>query len=403
MKKFTLSLLSLLAAATSLTTSPALADDLRIAATMQRCSTNEECTLVTNSCQDNCGFVPVHKENLPALQGQYQARCGKTMEANPSCNLTPPIAAACVNARCTIDYAYANNASAGDYQSGTYAVPEAPVPSNVPADAYKDIDDKHGFTAYNLPQDKVREGTVGTLHTTIYVPPSAPVSGGSYVPVAPQAVTAPVLPPATVPVPVPAPAVAAPAIPAPAVDAATGYAPAIPAPAVHTQVPVAPPAPTAVVPPVPAYVPQALPGDIPAMTPSAPNQLPPTEYSPEAAAPAAPVAVPTQPYQYVAPETIVEAPPAPALPYVPVAPPGSQPIPPSDLKPLPTFVPPAGDTIPVNPEDPGAPPPKGSGLILKDGKLGVATATTVQKSDKGKSFTAQPPGDTKAQKLGSFN
>ena len=179
MKKITLSLLTLLSAGF---TFPAQAGELMIAATMQRCTTNEDCSLVTNSCQDNCGFVPVNKTNLTVLQNQYQSRCGKPMEANPVCNMNPPISATCVNSRCTIDYAYANNASAGDYQSGAYAVPEAPATNKVQGD-YSKVDDRHGFTAYDLPQNEVKENTVGTLHTTVYVPPSAPVSGGSYVPV----------------------------------------------------------------------------------------------------------------------------------------------------------------------------------------------------------------------------
>lgn len=385
MKKFTLSLLSLLAFTAGLTTTAAHAEDVRVAAAMQRCSTNEECALVTNSCQDNCGFVPIHKENLVALQGQYQARCGKPMEANPTCNINPPIAAACVNARCTIDYAYANNSSAADYQAGAYAVPEAPVPSKVPAEAYKGIDDKHGFTAYNLPQNEVREGTVGTLHTTVYVPPSSPVSGGNYVPVTPGVATPP--PTAATPVPATTPVVP-PTIPPAAIPSNTTYAtPPTIAPTPHYQAPAAP-----------AYVPPVAPTNVPHMTPSVPNQLPPgyVDTTTGAAAPA----VPTQPYEYVAPETIVTAPPVPTPPPVPVAPPGSKPIPPSDLKPVESLVTPAGGTVPVNPEDPGAPPPEGSSIILKDGKLGVSTTTT---SGKTKSFTAEPQSDTQSKKLGSFN
>lgn len=384
MKKFAFSLLSLSVFTASLvTTTAAYAEDVRVAAAMQRCTTNEECTLVTNSCQDNCGFVPIHKENLGALQSQYQARCGKPMEANPTCNLNPPIAAACVNARCTIDYAYANNSSPADYQSGAYAVPEAPVPSQIPAEPYKNLDDRHGFTAYDLPQDKVREGTVGTLNTTIYVPPASPVSGGNYVPVNPAAATtaAPAVPPsipqaampteathATPPMPVPAP---------------TDYAPATTTPA------------------APSIVPPAPPQAVPHMTPSVPNQLPPgyIDAGTDASVPAAP----SQPYEYVAPDAMPTGPVIPSIgaPGVPVAPPGSKPIPPSDLKPAPSLVPQAGGTVPVNPEDPGAPPPEGSSIMLKDGKLGVSG--TVAATDKAKSFKAAPKSEEQTQKTGSFN
>lgn len=390
MKKITFSFLSLLATGI-IAVSPAFAEDIRVAATMQRCTTNEECTLVTNSCQDNCGFVPVHKSNLAALQGQYQNRCGKPMEANPTCNMNPPISAACVNSRCTIDYAYANHGGAGDYQSGAYAVPEAPTPSKVQGD-YSKINDRHGFTAYDLPQNEVKESTVGTLHTTVYVPPSAPVSGGNYVPVTPNAaVQAPAVAPQTY-VPAPAPSLPPAATPTNTTHATPPTATAVPY--TPPQVPASPAAPT-LVPPVPP----SMPSDIPAMTPSLPNQQPP-EVAPAATAPV-PRAPTQQPYEYVAPETIVTAPPVPTPPPVPVAPPGSTPIPPSDLQPVPTFVPPPGGTIPVNPEDPGAPPPEGSKVMLKDGKLGVTNADVATVTEK--DFSAKPRSETKTKKLGSFN
>lgn len=378
MKKMTLSLLTLLVAGFAL---PANAGELMVAATMQRCTTNEECMLVTNSCKDNCGFVPVNKSNMLVLQNQYQTRCGKPMEANPTCNMNPPISAACVNARCTIGYAYQNNASAGDYQSGAYAVPEAPEANKVKGD-YSKINDRRGFTAYDLPQNEVKENTVGTLNSTVYVPPAAPVSGGSYVPVTGSAPVAPAVPPAAVPTnnsyatpmdvvpaaPVPTPP------PAPVYPAPTAAAPAVPA--------------------TPELVPPVAPTSynaVPPMTPSLPNQQIPT--APEAAV-AAP-AVPATPYQYVAPETVVTAPQPPAPMPVPVAPPGSKPIPPSDLKPVERSIPSAGGTIPVNPEDPGAPPPEGTKVILKGSEM--ETVST-------KAFGATAPkSEAKAAKVGSYN
>lgn len=382
MKKITLSLTILLVAGFAL---PTAASELMVAGAMQRCTTNEDCTLVTNSCKDNCGFVPVNKTNLQILQNQYQTRCGKPMEANPTCNMNPPISAACVNARCTIGYAYQNNASAGDYQSGAYAVPEAPVESKVKGD-YSKINDRHGFTAYDLPQNEVRANTVGTIHSTVYVPPSAPVSGGSYVPVTGAApvppAPAPSVPPAAVPTntsyATPTDVVPAASVPTPP------PAPVYPAPEAAAAVAPAAPATPELVPPVaPTY------NAVPSMTPSVPNTPPPG--SPEAAA--AP-AVPATPYQYVAPETVVTAPQPPAPTPVPVAPPGSKPIPPSDLKPVESSVPPPGGTIPVNPEDPGAPPPEGTKVILKGSQM--ETVST-------KAFGAKPQSDAKTAKVGSYN
>jgi hypothetical protein len=360
-------------------TAPAFAhaaSDLMVAATMQRCVSNEDCQLVTNSCADNCGFVPINKTNLPALQQLYQTRCGKPMDANPSCTMNPPINAACINSRCTIDYPFANNAGAKDYQSGAYGVPEAAVPNKVPGD-YSKVNDRKGFTAYDLPQANVKENTVGTIVDKVYVPPTAPVTGGNYVPVDS---TSPVTPPpqnAAAPIPSPVP----PPVPAPSVAA--------------TPAPTPPPAAAGNIPPV--AVPRAgTYATVPEMKPSTPNQLPPQAVAP-AAAPA-PEQNAAQ-YQYVPAQTpptlpapgLPRAPVAPATaataatatpsvpsvgaPGVPQAPAGSIPIPPSDLKPAPTFVPPPGTAIPVSPEDPGAPPPAGTVLQMKEAPDGSPGAT----------------------------
>lgn len=363
------------------------ASDMMVAATMQRCATNEDCQLVTNSCNDNCGFVPINKANLGALQQLYQTRCGKPMEANPSCNMNPPINAACINARCTIDYAYANNAGAKDYQSGAYGVPEAPVPNKVPGD-YSNVDDRHGFSAYDLPGTDVKQNTVGTIVDKVYVPPSAPVSGGNYVPVTPGTVPSV---PATAPVP---------STPMVAPSPSGAYVPAAPAPAAVA--PTLPPAAAAPV-PAPANIPPvAMPraesySTVPQMVPSAPNQMPPqpvpaaprgpAEYVPAQTPPTLPA--PGLPSAAVDPASpaAAQATATPAVPSVgatgvPQAPAGSVPIPPSDLKPAPTFVPPPGTASPVSPEDPGAPPPAGTVLQMKEGPDGSpgATVGTAKKS-----------------------
>ncbi|HEU4838728.1 MAG TPA: hypothetical protein VFS88_04870 [Micavibrio sp.] len=388
MKKIVFSVLTAVSAAFTI---PAYAADIMVASTMQRCTTNEECALVTNSCQDNCGYVPVNRANLPALETLYQSRCNKAMSANPTCNMNPPISAACINARCTIDYAYANNAGAKDYQSGAYPVPEAPVPSKVPAGAYSNVNDRDGhFTAYDLPQNKVRQDTVGQIVDKVYVPPSAPVSGGNYVPVTGTAPSA--TPPAA---PVAAPATPAYAPGTNAAPPAQQPPPAIPPVAVPTNKSYATP-----------------PSAVPAMTPSKPNQLPPgTSPAPTPAPVAAPLptAPVTQPEAYVPAPTqpTIPAPglpPAPGVksstapavpavgaPGVPQAPAGSVPIPPSDLKPAPTFVPPPGTPVPVGPEDPGAPPPKGTTMLmpLPNGETAVIGGTA--KVETKKTFTAAKP------------
>lgn len=377
MKKFTF---TILAAFTAVLTAPAFAADVMVASSMQRCTTNEECKLVTNSCADNCGFVPVNTTNLPAIEALYQTRCGKPMSANPQCNMNPPISAACINARCTIDYAYANNAGAKDYQSGAYPVPEAAVPSQVQGD-YSNVNDRTGnFTAYDLPQGAVKQETVGQIVDKVYVPPSAPVSGGNYVPVTGAAPAAPPVAPA----PAPAPQATAPA-PAPA---------SIPPVAVPT-------AKSHATPPVVTSP------SVPAMTPSAPNQLPPAAPVPPPAPVAAPQAyvpaptVPTVPAPGLPPAPRAPdaaAVPAIGAPGVPQAPAGSTPIPPSDLKPAPTFVPPAGTAVPVAPEDPGAPPPAGTTMIMPLPNGETATVGDATRNGSKKSFTAE-----KAKKAPAYN
>lgn len=386
MKKFTFSVLALIAAAFA---APALASDVMVASTMQRCTTNEECALVTNSCKDNCGFVPVNRASLTAIETLYQTRCNKPMSANPTCNMNPPISAACINARCTIDYAYANNAGAKDYQAGAYPVPEAPVESKVPAGSYANVNDRDGhFTAYDLPQGEVKQDSVGTITTKVYVPPSAPVSGGNYVPVTgsvPSAPATPQIPPSIAPAVIPPVPSAAPAVvPPQAVPSAHTYA--------------TPPVTTS---------------GIPAMVPSKPNQLPP-EVAPvipsaPIATPQAYVPAPTQPTLPApglppAPSVAVNAPAVPAVgaPGVPQAPAGSIPIPPSDLKPAPTFVPPAGTAVPVAPEDPGAPPPEGTTMLMPLPNGGTAViGGDESKADTSKSFNTST--SAKKKKGESYN
>lgn len=328
--------------------------DLMVAATMQRCAATEECTLVSNNCTDNCGFIPVNKSSLPVLEQNYQARCNKPSSSNPPCTMNPPMAAACINGRCTIDYAYINNGDKNDYKSGAFGVPPAAVPSQVKGDYSKVNDRKGSFSAYDLPQQDVREGTIGELHTTVYTPPSAPVSGGKYVPVGSQ--QQPQHAPAA-PASVAAPTLAPVQPQAQAVTKSQGSSLVItPAAPQAAAAPVLAPIPAAGANPAPAAV-IAPPSNVPAMTPSRPYKQ------------AAPQ-VPSAPVEYVVPETnaapaaVVAPIPSVGATGAPRAPAGSVPIPPSDLKPAPTFVPPPGTAIPVGPNDPGAPPPAGTFIQL---------------------------------------
>lgn len=346
--------------------SQAMASDLIVASAMQRCTTNEECTLVTNSCADNCGFVPVNKLNLQSLQGTYQQRCGKPMEANPSCNMNPPISAACINSRCTIDYAYQNNADAKDYKPGAYPVPQQAVPSKVPATAAP-ANDRQGFTAYDLPQDAVRQESMGEIK--VYVPPSAPVSGGNYVPVGAAAPTAPV---------VQQPAIAPPVAPPIAPQAPTQQTYATPPQIVPAQSPVGEPRP-----PQTDFMPDSQPRRVP---PTAVKEAQPIP-QPTATTTPAQIATPSDPIPSSAPDTIKEPRVPDDAPIVraPSAVTGNPdaPVPPSDFKEH-RLAPPPGATIPVGADDPGALPPPNVSLqppledVLKQTEKTFSTKTVKQ-------------------------
>jgi hypothetical protein len=351
----------------SLLPQAAAASDLMVPTATQRCETNADCTLVTNSCSDNCAFAPINKQNVPTLNAAYEQRCGKTVEANIPCTMNPPMSAACINSRCTIDAAYKEGASAQDYQSGAFPVPEQAVPSKVPA-TVAPTDDRQGYTAYQIPnQEAVREGSLGQIK--IYVPSDAPVSGGNYVPVA-----------SAIPTPVAAPAKAAPA-PAPkAVEPQQKVPAPTPAPQAPTPAPVAekPAVPT----PSPVTVPQEIVDAPPMPTPLTPAEATNAATQPVPAPTVKPVPAPAPvPTATTTPSTAatsanpIPSSANPALPEPRV--PDSQellrgvspdtgnpnaPIPPSEFKSQ-TFVPPPGSTIEVAPEDPGAKPPAGTTLL----------------------------------------
>jgi len=338
MNKFNFSIFMVFMVGTAL---PAFANDVMVASAMQRCTTNQECQLVSNSCNDNCAFVPINTGNLAAVQSMYQSRCGKAMTANPQCTTNPPMAPACINARCTIDYPYANHAGPKDYQSGAYPVPQKAEPSKVQGD-YTGVNDKTGkFSAYNLPQGAVKQDTMGQLTTTIYVPPSAPVSGANYIPVVPPA-----------------------AVPAPRANAT-------------------PPVVTQGAPVYPAQQPvQQQPQPAPVAAPQSGQVYVPAPTQPTVPAPGLPPAPQAQTPRSPGPAPVAAV----GAPGVPQAPPGATPIPPSDLKPAPTFVPPPGTAVKVAPDDPGAPPPAGTLVSMPTEDGGVVTVGDTKAKAAQKSF-----------------
>lgn len=141
---------------------PAFAADLMVPAAMQRCTSDAECTMVSNSCNNVCADLPVNSANLSTIETLRAQRCtNPATEATQECTTHPPLEAACINNRCTISYAYQTHGDAQDYKPGAYPVPESPVPSQTTQD-YSGVNDRDGnFNAYDLPEDVVRQNALG--------------------------------------------------------------------------------------------------------------------------------------------------------------------------------------------------------------------------------------------------
>lgn len=90
-----------------------------MSATQQQCSTNADCTLVSLTCGNGCASVPINTASKAALEPDLRQQCGGQLpeESDVICHMNPPLQPACMNNRCTIGYAFENNASSGDYQT----------------------------------------------------------------------------------------------------------------------------------------------------------------------------------------------------------------------------------------------------------------------------------------------
>ncbi len=242
--------LSLIVACVGVVAPAAMAQEFSVTKDMQRCTTADDCGLITNDCAKPCGFIPVNKSATAALSKAFGMTCKQPLENVLPCE---PSSMECVQGLCVKTSAMeqsvypkdatqpvepapapavsstapatpvaptapempAPSAPTTEYQPGAYNVSEPATPSKVQGD-YSRVNDRDGkFTAYDLPQTDVKQKDVGQIVDRIYVPADAPVQGGKYVPVTPTTSPAPVAAPA-VPVvaPAPAPAVAPPVVPA---------------------------------------------------------------------------------------------------------------------------------------------------------------------------------------------
>lgn len=152
-------------ALTALPVSAAIAaTDITVPAAMQVCTSNADCTMVSNTCGDNCADLPVNKNSLSAIDTLKAQRCGAAASGpdNQVCRTNPPMESTCINNRCTVGYAFQNHADPQDYKPGAYPVPERPAQPAPQTQSYNGVNDKDGaFSAYNLPQDQVRQNTLG--------------------------------------------------------------------------------------------------------------------------------------------------------------------------------------------------------------------------------------------------
>jgi hypothetical protein len=127
---------------------------------MQSCTVNDDCVLANTACGTGCNFTPLNKLFSAALENNTQLSCGAPNTT--ICKMHPPLRAACINARCTIDYTVSGNADARDYVGGT--APVTPTPRIEPQATINEIDKSGNITANDLPAGSVTtEGSLGTL------------------------------------------------------------------------------------------------------------------------------------------------------------------------------------------------------------------------------------------------
>lgn len=110
---------SLLLIISLLFAAPVLAQPV-VTADHQQCTSNADCTLISLTCGEACASVPVSLRGKAALEPTIRNQCGGTLpeESDTICHMNPPMGAACINSRCTIDYAFENYGEPADYQNG---------------------------------------------------------------------------------------------------------------------------------------------------------------------------------------------------------------------------------------------------------------------------------------------
>lgn len=160
MKKFGLMMIAM----TALPAAALASTDISVPASMQICQSNADCTMVSNTCGDNCADLPVNKGSLAAIDTLKSQRCGGSASGpeNQVCHTNPPMSSTCINNRCTVGYAFQHHADPQDYKSGAYPVPERATQPAPQTQSYNGVNDTDGtFSAYDMPSDQVRQNALG--------------------------------------------------------------------------------------------------------------------------------------------------------------------------------------------------------------------------------------------------
>jgi hypothetical protein len=158
----------------------ASAQGMLLAEQMQNCTTNEECILVAQTCATSCASLPINMKFVQTYTDRRTQSCGEAVNNLPVCNINPPMNAACINSRCTIDYAFQHNSHDGDYRNGGYqgsgSVPQQHSANSYSGASYTPSGKPDPSNGYVAPANAASVRSLGTVEmTTQPAPATAPV------------------------------------------------------------------------------------------------------------------------------------------------------------------------------------------------------------------------------------
>lgn len=106
---------------------------------MQTCASDTDCTAIPDSCTKACETLPVNAASAERLKASRVHTCSaEAVEKLPACEIHPPLEPRCVNNRCTVGFAFDNNADDKDYGRRSGGSPSKKAASAGPASGYDD-------------------------------------------------------------------------------------------------------------------------------------------------------------------------------------------------------------------------------------------------------------------------